>query len=126
MQLTIPELMIADLHLISKSKIGDNLINTQLIKVTDLFLKCHRLFHNGRYPKFETLYLVSLVNSTEILIGKSLLTRYNLPSHKVSYQFKNFNSFSICLPLWTSHTVAMHDDIGNRSATFLEINFNFN
>ena len=45
---------------------------------------------------------------------KTLVTRYNLPSYKVSHQFKSYYGFRMYPPLWTSHIVAMYDDIGNR------------
>ena len=46
---------------------------------------------------------------------KTLVTRYNFPNHKVSNKFRIYNVFLIHQPLWTSHVVAMHDDIGNMS-----------
>ena len=44
-----------------------------------------------------------------------LVTRHNLPSHKVSNQFKSCDGFWIYSPLCTSNLVATHDGIGNRS-----------
>ena len=58
--------------------------------------------------------------SDPLKFRKTLVTRYNLPNHKVSNQFKSYNSFGIYLPLWTSYVVAVHDDIGNWSTLFQE------
>ena len=61
----------------------------------DPFRKRHRLFHNGIFPKFEALYSSPyMITSTEF--HKTLVTKYNLPGHKVSNQFKNYNGLS-CL-----------------------------
>ena len=54
-----------------------------------------------------------MVSSTEISYSFS----YNAKSSKSQSlnQFKGYNGFGTYPPLWTSHLVAMHDDIGNRS-----------
>ena len=54
----------------------------------DPFPKRHRLVHNRGFPKFKALHFSqNMVNSTEI--SQTLVTRYNLPDHKVSNQFKS-------------------------------------
>ena len=58
--------------------------------------------------------IVAQVRYVRLKFRKTLVTRYNLPNHKVSNQFKSYNGFWIYPPLWTSHFVAKHDDIGNR------------
>ena len=62
--------------------------------------------------------IVAQIWWVQLKFCKTLVTRYSFPNHKVSNQFKSYNGFWLYPPLWTSHLVAMHDDIGNRSIGF--------
>ena len=57
----------------------------------DPFTKRHKLVHNGGFPKSEELYCSqNTVKSNKI--HKTLVTRYNLPNHKISGELKSCNS----------------------------------
>ena len=78
----------------------------------DLSSKRDRLVHDGGFLKFEVkVWLV------QPKFHKTLVTRYSLPHHKVSNQFKSYNGVLMYPPLWTSRLVALHDDIVNKSIT---------
>ena len=83
----------------------------------DQFPKRHRLVQDGRDPKFQALYWsLNMASSTEI--SRNLSYKVQSPNNKVSNKFKSYDNFWLYPPLWTSHLVTMHDNIGNRSVIF--------
>ena len=82
----------------------------------DPFTKCHKLVHNGGFPKVEVLRC-SQNTARFIMIKLPLTTRYNLPNHKISGELKSYNSFWMYPPLWTSLLVVKHDNNENTSIT---------
>ena len=55
--------------------------------------------------------IVAKILQNRSRLSETLVTRYDLPDHKISDELKSRDSFWIYPPLWTSLLVAMRDDI---------------